>query len=58
VEKARLKAKYKRIMSEGREVAIVSNKKVEKQDVILIEEGKRKMRRNKMLALRPNIERL
>jgi hypothetical protein len=58
VEKARLKAKYKRIMSEGREVAIVSNKTVEKQDVILIEEGKRKMRRNKMLALRPNIERL
>ena len=58
MEKARLKAKYKRIMSEGREVAIVSNKTVEKQDVILIEEGKRKMRRNKMLALRPNIERL
>jgi hypothetical protein len=42
VEKARLKAKYKRIMSEGREVAIVSNKKVEKEDVILIEEDKKK----------------
>jgi len=29
-------------MSKGREVAIVSNKKIEKQDVIVIEEDKRK----------------